>query len=294
MNQKTIIEKKSCRQRTLKNDACFSGIGLHTGRLVSIRFVPAPVGTGIVFKRVDLPGEPIIPARTDHVIDTSRSTSIGSGNVRIHTVEHVLAAVHAYRIHNLIIELTNIEPPIGHGSSSVFVDMIEEAGLVEQEGFEEVLTIKEPIYHSDHEIHLVALPHQGFKISYTLNYPETAAIKSQYCSFEITSDTFKQEIAPCRTFVLYEEVSILMDRGLIKGGSLDNAVIIKGEAIFSKGGLFFSDEMARHKVLDIIGDLSLVGYHINAHIIAVRSGHEANVALAKKIFGSHENRERSL
>lgn len=279
------IEKK--KQRTLKKEAHFSGIGIHTGRLVSISFVPAPVGTGIVFKRVDLKEQPIIPATADYVTETSRSTSIGFENVRIHTVEHVLAAVYANEIHNLIIEVTNIEPPVGNGSSDIFVEMIENAGIVEQNADEEVLSIDEPIFFSEKEIHLVALPHDGFKISYTVNYPETPAIRSQYQSFTITSSTFKDEIASCRTFALYEEVSMLMDKGLIKGGSLDNAVIVKDEAIFSKGGLFFPDEMVRHKILDLIGDLTLVGSRLNAHIIAIRSGHAANVSLAKKIRGRY-------
>jgi len=274
------------KQRTLKNETSFSGIGIHTGSLVSIRFVPAPVGTGIVFKRIDLKDKPIIPATVEYVVETSRSTSLGIGSVRIHTVEHVLAAVHASRLHNLIIELTNIEPPIGNGSSDVFMEMIEEAGILEQEAKEEPLSIKEPIFYSDNDIHLVALPHDGFKISYTLNYPENLAIRSQYQSFTITPDIFKKEIAPCRTFALYEEVSWLMDHGLIKGGSLDNAVIIKDEAIISKGGLFFHDEMVRHKILDVIGDLSLTGFYLNTHIIAIRSGHRANVELARKIISS--------
>lgn len=280
------IEKKQSKQRTLKREVSFSGIGNHTGCLVSIRFLPAPVGSGIVFKRIDLPSQPVIPATVEYVKETSRSTSIGIENVRVHTVEHVLAAIYSHRIHNLIIEVSNVEPPIGNGSSDVFVSMIEEAGIEEQDAEAQVLSVREPIAFSNNEIHLVALPHEGFKISYTLNYPETPALKSQYQSFTITEETFKKELASCRTFVLYEEVSMLIDKGLIKGGSLDSAVVIKGEAIFSKGGLFFPDEMVRHKMLDLVGDLSLVGFPLNAHVIAIRSSHASNVALAKNIIGS--------
>jgi UDP-3-O-[3-hydroxymyristoyl] N-acetylglucosamine deacetylase len=128
------------------------------------------------------------------------------------------------------------------------------------------------------------LPYDGYRISYTLSYPETPLLRAHYCSVLVTSETFKNEIAPCRTFSLYKEVSALMDRGLIKGGSLDNAVIIQDEAILSKGGLFFPDEMARHKVLDLIGDLSLVGFNFHAHIIAIRSGHASNFAFAKRLL----------
>ncbi|CRX37840.1 UDP-3-O-acyl-N-acetylglucosamine deacetylase [Estrella lausannensis] len=286
MIEAITIQKSAQPQRTLKKEVHFSGIGIHTGRLVSIRFVPAAAGKGIVFKRVDLPGQPEIPALVEYAAETARSTSIGLDSIRIHTVEHVLAAIHANRIHNLTIELTNIEPPVGNGSSDVFVEMIEQAGIEELDSPEFCLSVQQPIYHSEKDIHVVALPGSGFKVSYTLDYPETPAIKSQYRSFDITAESFKKEIASCRTFALYEEVATLMDRGLIKGGSLDNAVMIKGDAIFSKGGLFFPDEMVRHKILDLIGDLTLVGYPINAHIIAIRSGHAANVALAKKLIGS--------
>lgn len=272
------------KSRTLKTAASFSGIGIHTGQLVTMRFCPAPEGTGIVFKRVDLPGQPTVPASVEYVCDTARSTTIGIGPVRIHTVEHVLAALAAYQIHNLVIELNNIEPPVGNGSSDLFVNMIEEAGIQEQEGLFPIAQLQEPVAYSEGDIHLVALPHDHFRISYTLSYPETTALKAQFRSFEITSETFKKEIAPCRTFSLYKEVSFLMDKGLIKGGSLDNAVVIDGDVVFSKEGLFFDDEMVRHKILDMVGDLSLIGFPFHAHILAIRSGHATNYALAKKLY----------
>lgn len=274
----------SCQQRTLKKSVSFSGIGIHTGELVTMRFCPAEEGTGIVFKRTDLPGQPEIPATVEYVCDTARSTTIGIGPVRIHTIEHVLAAISAYQIHNLCIEIDNIEPPVANGSSDIFVRMIEEAGIMGQDGFVPIASLETPVHHTDGEIHLVALPCDHFRISYTLSYPETKALKAQHRSFAITSDTFKREIAPCRTFSLYKEVAYLMDRGLIKGGSLDNAVIIQDDVVFSKEGLFFEDEMVRHKILDMIGDLSLVGFSFNAHIIAIRSGHATNYALAKKLY----------
>lgn len=249
-----------------------------------MRFLPAKEGTGILFKRTDIPGEPTIPATIEYVCDTARSTTIGIGNIKIHTVEHVLAAVAAYQVDNLIIEVSNIEPPVGNGSSDVFVQMLEQVGICQQEALAPSVHLQTPIYWSDESIHLVALPSDEYRISYTLNYPETEALKSQFFSLAISSESFKREIAPCRTFSLYEEVSMLMDRGLIKGGSLDNAVVIKGEAILSKNGLFFPDEMCRHKILDLIGDLSLIGFNFYAHIIAIRSGHASNYALAKKLY----------
>ena len=275
---------QTLKARTLKQPATFSGIGIHTGELVTMKFCPASEGTGIVFRRVDLPGQPTVPATVEYVCDTARSTTLGVGPMRIHTVEHVLAALSAYQIHNLYIELNNIEPPVGNGSSDVFVQMIEEAGIREQEGVFPIANLEAPVALSEGDIHLVALPSDHFRISYTLSYPEKPTLKAQYRSFALTSDTFKKEIAPCRTFSLYKEVAYLMDRGLIKGGSLDNAVVIDGDVVFSKGGLFFEDEMVRHKILDMVGDLSLVGFPFHAHIIAIRSGHATNCALAKKLY----------
>jgi UDP-3-O-[3-hydroxymyristoyl] N-acetylglucosamine deacetylase len=274
----------SRKQRTLKEESCYSGIGLHTGEEATMRFLPAKEGTGIIFKRTDLPGQPVIPATVEYVCSNARNTTLGIADIRIHTVEHVLAALRAYHIDNLCIEMDGIEPPVGNGSSDVFVKMIEESGIEEQNASIPIVKLRNPVYWSEGEIHLVALPYDGYRISYTLDYPQTKLIKSQYFSLEINSESFKQEIASCRTFSLYEEVSVLMDRGLIKGASLDNAVVIKDDTILSKGGLYFPNEMVRHKILDVIGDLSLVGYEIHAHIIAIRSGHASNVAFARKLF----------
>jgi len=274
-----------CRtQNTLSKKVSFSGIGIHTGKVVFLQFCPAEVGTGILFKRTDLSGQPIIPARVEYVCDTSRSTTIGIGDIRIHTVEHVLAALRAYNIDNLIIEISSIEPPVGNGSSDVFVQMIEDAGIEAQHQQASIVKLKSPIYWSEGDIHIVAHPYDGYRISYTLNYPESKVMKCQFHSVLVTQENFKNEIAPCRTFSKYEEVSFLMDRGLIKGGSLDNAVIVKDEAVFSKGGLFFPDEMVRHKILDMIGDLSLVGYRFHAHIISIRSGHPSNAEFSKILY----------
>lgn len=278
------IPKRERKQRTLQKPVSFSGIGVHTGERVSLRFCPAKEGTGVVFKRVDLPGQPTIPATVEYVTDTARSTTIGIKDVRIHTVEHVLAAVRAYGIDNLLIEISNIEPPVGNGSSDVFVDMIIESGIVEQEAMTPIVQLQSPVYWSEGDIHLVAIPCDSYRISYTLNYPETPALRAQYHSLVVTPQSFTEEIAPCRTFSLYKEVDALISRGLIKGASLDNGVMIKDDAIFSKGGLFFPNEMVRHKVLDLIGDLSLVGWNFDAHIISIRSGHASNVAFAKKIY----------
>jgi UDP-3-O-[3-hydroxymyristoyl] N-acetylglucosamine deacetylase len=272
------------KQKTIQAAVQYSGVGIHTGQEVSIRFLPADLGTGVIFKRVDLPEKPVIPAKLDYVFDTSRSTNLAIGAVRIYTVEHVLAALRAYEIDNVCIELNGIEPPAGNGSSDVFIEMIERAGVMEQDAELPVLKISSPVYLSDGDIHIVCVPADEYRISYTLHYPNSKALGTQYHSLALTKDSFVNELAPCRTFALYEEISYLIDCGLIKGGSLDNAVVAKGDAVISKGGLFFPNEMVRHKILDLIGDLSLIGICFTGHIIAVRSGHTTNFHFAKKLF----------
>lgn len=284
MPTKHDISTLQRKQRTIQKPSSFAGLGVHTGEEVKMRFCPAAEGTGVVFKRTDLPGHPIIPANVNYVCDTLRSTILGKDSVRVHTVEHVLAAVRAYDIDNLCIEVSNVEPPIGNGSSDVFVDMIKNAGIVEQDATIPIIKVTKPLFWSEKDIQLVALPYDGYRISYTLNYPNSKVLNSQFYSVVVNADNFSKEIAPCRTFSLYEEVSLLMDRGLIKGGSLDNAVVVKDNVIFSREGLRFPDEMVRHKILDVIGDLSLVGYPFEAHIIAIRAGHASNYQLAKQIY----------
>lgn len=280
------------RQKTLRESASFSGVGLHTGHEVTMTFFPAEEDTGIIFERCDLPGRPTVPAFIEHVQDTSRSTTLGIGQVRLHTVEHVLAALHAYQIDNVRIEISAPEPPIGDGSSLPFMEMIEAAGVVQQEKTRPILQLKEPVYYSHGDIHLVALPSNEYRISYTLHYPNISAIRSQYFSLPITLENFRTQLANCRTFSLYDEVSMLIELGLIKGGSLENAVVIKDDVIFSKDGLKFPDEMVRHKILDLVGDLALVGAPFHAHIIAIRSGHAANTAFCRKLL--HALNERPL
>ncbi len=272
------------RQKTLRRAVSYSGIGIHTGKEVTIRFCPSDKGTGIIFRRTDLPSEPLIPATVEYVRDTERCTTLGIGSAEIHTVEHVLAALASYEVDNLIIELDGPEPPVGDGSSSPFVKMIEQGGVEEQEAQRPVLGLKEPIFLSKGPVHIIGLPADEYRISYTLHYPAVSTIGSQFYSLVIDRDRFKRELSECRTFALYGELKMLMDAGLIKGGSLDNAVVIHEEAIFSKEGLKFPNEMVRHKILDVVGDLALVGFSFRAHIVAICSGHTLNVAFAKKLL----------
>jgi len=274
------------KQRTLKRPVSFSGIGIHTGKKVTMRFVPAPAHTGILFERTDCPGRPKIPAAIEYVKETQRSTTIGVGDCHVQTVEHVLAPLHAHQIDNLIIEISDMEPPVGDGSSLPFLSMIREAGIEEQSETISILALAEPLHYSAGRTHIVALPCDKFRISYTLHYPTVPIIKCQYFSLDVDAQSFEKELAPCRTFALYEEISFLMERGLIRGGSLENAVVIKDDVVISKEGLRFPDEMVRHKVLDLVGDLMLVGFPFKAHIIAICSGHETNVQMGRLLMES--------
>lgn len=267
-------------QKTLQKSAEFAGIGLFTGVESRVRLVPASEGTGIIFQRVDLAGLPEIPARLDFVSETPRCTCLARGSGSVQMVEHLLSALYGLGIDNLRIEVEGPEIPVGDGSARDWVRLIEEAGVQTLKAPKQRIRIEKPIYWSRGDIQIVALPSPEFRISYTLHYPQSPVIRSQFYSY---SEGYKEKIAPCRTFSLYEEIAPLLEKGWMKGGGLDNALVIRGDQILNPEGLRFSDEMVRHKILDMIGDLSLVGGFLEGHIVSIRSGHAANVAFASQI-----------
>ncbi len=271
-------------QKTIKKEVSYSGIGLHTGKKVKITFKPAGVDSGVRFVRVDLEGKPQIVAEVSKVIKASRETSVGKDEIKVQSVEHVLAALFGLGIDNLIIEIDGDEVPAADGSALPFAKILKETGTVEQEKEKEYLVLKEPISYVKEDIYLVALPDEELKISYTIDFGHPV-LKTQFASFVINENTFIKEIAPARTFGFENEVKELREKGLIKGGSLGNAVVIGEKGILNKEPLRFSDEFVRHKILDLLGDLYLVGVPLRAHIIALKSGHGANVELVKKIHG---------
>ncbi len=270
-------------QKTIEREASASGIGLFTGEKVSLKIVPAPPNSGIVFQRVDLPGKPEIPARLSFVREAPRCTRLAFEKASIHMVEHLLSALGAMGVDNVRIEVEGPEILAADGSAKLFVELIEEAGLKNQKAKRPYLKISNPIYWSEGDVHLIALPANEYRISYTLHYPQSPLLRSQYYTVSLSPDRFKEEIAPSRTFSLYEEILPFIEKGMIKGGGLENALVIKGDQIMNPEGARFSDEMVRHKILDLIGDLSLIGAPILGHIISVRSGHSSNIAFAKMI-----------
>jgi UDP-3-O-[3-hydroxymyristoyl] N-acetylglucosamine deacetylase len=287
-----IDDKLIFKQRTLKKKASIAGIGLFTGSKVSLTLNPAEENHGIVFQRVDLPNKPKILARLDHVKETPRCTILGDEKINIQTVEHLLSALSAYEIDNLLIEITGPEVPVCDGSSRAFVDLIEQTGILLQKKKRRVIAFTKPIYWSQKEVHIVALPSTDFRISYLLHYPRNEMLKSQFYSTSIDSSIYKEEISTSRTFSVYEEIEPLLEKGFIKGGGLNNAVIIKDNKVLNPEGLRFPEEMARHKILDLIGDLSLLGGKILGHIIAIRSGHFSNISFAKEVLTKLEMEEK--
>jgi UDP-3-O-[3-hydroxymyristoyl] N-acetylglucosamine deacetylase len=260
-------------------------VGLFTGVEVSMTLHPAPVGHGILFQRSDLQRAPLLPATSEYVQGTPRCTVIGKGSASVQTVEHLLSALRAYSLDNVLIEITGGEVPIFDGSSQAFVEMIESSGISSQDEPQPVLRLKEPLFWSQNGVHLVALPSDEYRVSYTLHYPHCPVIGTQFYTTEVTPSAFKNEIAFCRTFSIYEEIASMIEKGLVKGGSLDRAVLIKEGRVANPGGLRCANEMVRHKVLDLIGDLALLPPFL-AHILAVCSGHTSNNAFAKHFLNT--------
>jgi len=303
-NQKTIAKPASC-----------VGMGLHTGVESTITFKPAPEDYGIRFARTDVEGCPEICADIEHVVDISRGTTIEENGVRIHTVEHALAAVTGLRIDNVLIELTEKEAPVMDGSAKDFVDIILDAGVVEQPKPRAVLVIDKPVMYSDteKEIDIHVIPSDRFRVTFMVDYT-LPQLGTQYEAIYNMAEDFAKEVAPARTFCFLSEVEMLKDQGLIKGGSLENAIVIVDKKIdeeeadilqrefgvqeaISLGAngilngkvLRFKNEPVRHKALDLIGDLALLGMPIQGHVTAARSGHASNVEFVKMIRSQYKS-----
>ncbi len=295
------------KQRTIKKEVSVSGVGLHTGQPVTLTFKPAPENHGYKFKRVDLTNSPIIDADVDNVTDTSRGTTITQHGASVSTVEHVLAGLVGIDVDNVLIELDGPETPIMDGSSILFIEALELAGFVEQDADREYYHIPHNIHYSepDRKVEMVAMPLDDYRFTCMIDY-NSPVLGSQHAAITTLSE-FKKEIASCRTFCFLHELEMLLKHDLIKGGDLNNAIVVVDkevnkeelkhlaklfnrddidvarEGILNNIELRYQNEPARHKLLDMIGDLALVGTPLRGHIMAARPGHAANVAFAKKI-----------
>lgn len=295
------------KQHTLASSISISGTGLHTGILVDMALKPASPGFGIQFQRIDLPNQPVIKADCDLVTDVSRGTTLQVGDAKVSTVEHILAALVGMGVDNVLIELNGPEIPIMDGSSQPFTELIEEAGVLEQEAVKNWYSIDENIYHYDEgkRVEMVALPAVDYQITTLIDF-NSPVLGTQHAGLKTMRD-FRSEIAPCRTFCFLHELEMLLEHNLIKGGDINNAIVVvdkpvtgeemsrlakafkrdnievKSEGYLNNLELRFPNEPARHKLLDVVGDLALIGYPIKARIIANRPGHSSNVEFAKKI-----------
>ncbi len=269
------------QQQTIQKPVSFEGIGLHSGNAVKMTFLPAEPNTGIRFRRVDLEGKPEIEARVEHVGETNRSTTIAKGNVKLHTVEHVLATFAGYGIDNAIVELDANEPPIGDGSSRPYCKMIQSVGLAQQTAKKEPYKVTAPIEMQLGETMMSIFPFDGLKI--TCTSADKQGRFTQFFSVEVNPETWERDLAHARTFCFFEEIEFLIKNGLIKGGSLENAVVIRDDAVLTNEPLRYPEEFVRHKMLDILGDLSLLGRPLLGHIVAIKPSHAANCELARLI-----------
>ena len=294
------------RQTTLKNSISVSGVGLHTGILVNLTFKPAPENHGYQFKRIDLPDQPVIEADVDHVIDTNRGTTIGKGNARVSTIEHVLAALSGMEIDNVLMELDGPEVPILDGSSKPFIDILEKAGIQEQNAERIYYTLSENITYEDpsRKTEMLAVPSEDFRLTVMVDY-NTDILGTQHATLYNVGE-FKSEVSESRTFCFLHELEMMLKANLIKGGDINNAIVVVDKPvgedklaylrkIFNRNDvtvergflnnvkLRSQNEPARHKLLDIVGDLALVGAPLKGHILAARPGHGANVEFAKMI-----------
>ena len=269
------------QQQTLNRPASYSGIGLHSGNRVTMAFLPAPPNTGIRFRRVDLEGKPEIEAQVENVVENNRSTTLAKGNTRIHTVEHVLATFAGYGIDNAVVELDANEPPIADGSSREYCKMVQSAGIVPQDERCDPYVVTAPIQLQMGETMMTLLPDEAFKISCTS--ADKQGRFTQFYSLDLSPTTWERDLAHARTFCFYEEIEFLITNGLIKGGSLENAVVIRDDAVLTTEPLRYPDEFVRHKMLDMLGDLALLGRPLRGHLIAVKPSHAANCELVRRI-----------
>lgn len=268
-------------QRTLKSEISLSGIGLHTGRQVNVRLRPSSRDSGIVFYRVDK--ESCLRADVASVIDSAYATTIGNEEAKVRTVEHLLSAFSGLGIDNVIVEIDGPEIPILDGSATEIVDLILKAGIAKQGKRAAYMRITNPVRMEDGHSSITILPYNGRKITFRINF-DHGILGEQILSLDINEETYVREIAPARTFGFLKDVQYLMSKGLVRGGSLSNAIILTESKILNPSGLRFKDEFVRHKILDLVGDFSLIGMPIHGHIIADKAGHSTNVRFLKQLI----------
>jgi len=274
-------------QTTVANPVHCQGIGLHTGVRCNMTIRPAPVNTGIYFVRTDLPQKMKVESRIANVVDATLATTIGQDGVRVSTVEHLMAALAGLGVDNAEIELDGPEVPIMDGSAEPFNRLLNSAGVETQGQFKKFIWVKQPVTVTDGDRQATFLPGNDFKISYTIDFKHPL-ISNQFYLIQITNGNFEREISRARTFGFLREYEILKAKGFARGGSLENAIVVDDERVINEGGLRYSDEFVRHKILDTIGDLWLIGGQVIGHFIGYKSGHTLNHKLIRKLLSHPE------
>ena len=272
-------------QRTVKNTAMIEGVGLHTGEHGTLHFLPAPVGHGVRFVRTDLPNRPEVRVRPENAHfdpGAGRRTILQQDGVQVHTMEHVLAAVAGLGIDNLIVEMNTMEVPETDGSALPVANALVAAGIVDQDKPTRHIKVSKPVRYADGAVELSAVPHKGFRLTFRIEY-DHPLIGVQERSIEITPESFMAEIAPARTFVLERDLELLRQSGWIKGGRIESAVVVGKDKIHNEETLRYPDEFVRHKILDLLGDLFILGGPLLGHVSAKRSGHQGHVAFVKTL-----------
>ncbi len=272
-------------QKTIQKTVCVEGVGLHTGKPASITFKPAPEGTGVYIIRSDIAGLPALKAQSRNVRATQMATVLGSDLFMVSTVEHCMAAVAALQIDNLFIELSGPELPIGDGSAHCFFEALQTAGIHEYEGFRKYIYITQPIYFSQGDKHAYVLPYNSFKLTCTIEFPHPK-IGKQKIELDVNSYTFERELSKARTFGFLKDVEALKVRGLALGGSLDNAVVLDDHDILNPSGLRYPDEFVRHKAMDAIGDMLMLGYPLIGHVVLHKAGHDVMHGFVERVTSS--------
>ena len=273
------MEKFMERQQTIAKKVSINGIALHTGVRATLTLNPAPENTGIIFRRIDLAGKPEVRALASNVVDARRGTTIGNEKCAVYTIEHIMSALHVFGVDNCIVDMDGTEPPILDGSANGFFNMIKEATVVEQDAEALYYEVKVPFYVRHEDTHIGIFPGDKLHIACTASFAG-CPFDPQYFSLDVNQESYEKEIAGARTFVNYSDLHQLIGMGLCKGGSLDAAAILHNGAIICKDELRFQNEIVRHKILDLIGDLYLCGRRVKADVIAIKPGHFFNVKLA--------------
>lgn len=277
------------KQRTLRSSISATGVGLHSGKNIVLKIHPAPVGTGIVFRRVDLDPVVEITANPNNVGSTDLSTTLVNGEVGISTVEHILSSMAGFGVDNAYIDTDAEEIPIMDGSAAPFVFLIQSAGIVEQDAVKKFICIKEKIRVEDGDKWVMFEPYDGFKVSFTIDFDHPAFVKEDcYAEIDFSTTSFVKEISRARTFGFLHEVEYLRKQNLALGGSLDNAVVVDDQSVLNEDGLRYKDECVKHKILDVIGDLYLLGYSLIGSFVGYKSGHALNNEILKKLLANKD------